>query len=134
VEKTWTFFTKIQNMRGVAPKDDREGRLWNYFTRQDDFWMIREWPQWVQEIALMEHKRYRERYRFFLFLTFNGLNPLTARMWVIMKDIRGERYIEGDYDRSAWSQLDAMVREAISGELYRKKKARIYDMITGRPE
>jgi len=121
-------------MRGVEPKNDREARLSNYFNKQDDFWAFREWPPWTQEIALQEHKRYRERYRFFLFLVFNGLNPLTARMWVAMKDCRGDRHIEGDYDRNAWAHLDSMVRDALSGDLIKKKQARMYDMITGRPE
>lgn len=120
-------------MRGVAPKDDREGRLWNYFNRQDDFWAIREWPKWAQEIALKAHKRYRERYRFFLFLTLNGLNPLTARMWLVMKDYRG-RFVEDDYDHSAWSQIDAMVRDAMSGKLYNDRQKAVWNPITRRWE
>jgi len=114
-------------MRGVFPRGDREARVWNYFTRQDEFWGIREWPEWAQQIALLEHKRYRDRYRFFLFLTFNGLNPLTARMWVVMMDYHNNRYIEGDYDRSAWSQFDSMVRDAFSGAIYRNREPRRFD-------
>lgn len=119
---------------GLALEEGRrKARVQNFFNRQDDFWAFREWPLWVQEIALQKHKKYRERYRFFLFLTWNGLNPLTARMWLIMKDWRG-RYIEEDYDRSAWSQIDGMVRDAFSKDLFRNKQGRMYDMILGRPD
>ena len=126
--------------------DARESRLWNYFTRQDDFWPIREWPEWAREAALLHHKKYRERYRLFLFWTFNGLNPFTARMWLIMNDYKNGRYIEEHYDRGAWSQIDGMVRAALNSELYINREPRkwdpirqkwvggMYDMILRRPD
>jgi len=119
--------------RGIQMEGMRKARLQNYFNKQDEFWAFREWPLWVQEIALQRHKRYRERYRFFLFLVFNGLNPLTARMWVIMKDYRGYRFVEEEYDNSAWSQIDGMVRDAFNKNLY-KNRGKVFDMILGRPD
>jgi len=117
---------------GAQREGQRKARLQNYFNRQDEFWAFREWPLWVQQIALQAHKRFRERYRLFLFFVWNGLNPLTARMWVIIRDYKG-RFIEEEYDRSAWSQLDQMVKDAFNKELY-KPETKMFDMITGRPE
>jgi len=111
----------------------RKARLMNYFNKQDEFWAFREWPNWVQQIAIQAHKKYRERYRFFLFLVFNGLNPLTARMWVIIRDYRNGHFVEEDYDNSAWSQIDGMVRDAFNKNLY-KNRGKVFDMILGRPD
>jgi len=124
---------KVKRLRAVVPKDERETRVRNYFTKQDEFWSFPEWPKHFQEMALMKHKRYRERYRLFLFFVYNGLNPLTARMWVVMNDWKG-RFIEEDYDRSAWSQLDSQVTEAFNGDIYKKMQGTMWDMINRRVE
>lgn len=130
----WETKIKAHRLEARVPKNDREARVRNFFTSvQDEFWSFPDWPLWVQDMALMEHKPYRERYRLFLFFVFNGLNPLTARMWVVMKDWRG-RYIEEDYDRSAWSQLDQQVKDAFSGDIYKKRQGTMWDMINRKPQ
>jgi len=126
---------KLKKKMDKVVKDDREARLWNYFTRQDDFWPIREWPAWAQEVALMSHKNYRERYRLFLFWTFNGLNPNTAAGWLYMRDYRHPTPLAGDYDRSATSQINGMIKQAQRGTLFeRDKRSATFDMILGRPD
>jgi len=59
---------------------------------------------------------------------------MTAQMWVVMNDFKSGRFIEEEYDRSAWSQIDGMVRDAMSKEMWRNNTAKIYDMILGRPD
>lgn len=111
--------------------DAREARLRNYFIKQDDFWSFRDWPQWAQSAALQEHKRYRDRYRLFLFWTFNGLDPQTAVEWLIARDYKGGLEQER-YDRGAWSQIYGMQQQIRDGTFF--KGVKMYDMITGRPE
>jgi len=120
---------------GYEPKDAREGRLWNYFTKQDDFWPIREWPPWAQATALQSHKKYRDRYRIFLFWTFNGLNPNTAAGWLYMSDYKHNIPLAGIYDNSAVSQINGMIKQARNGTMFeRDRRGRTWDMILGRPD
>jgi len=115
--------------------DARESRLWNYFTRQDDFWPIREWPHWASTIALQHHKKFRDRYRIFLFWTFNGLNPNPAAAWLYMCDYKHPNPIAGIYDNSAVSQINGMIAQARRGDLFHPdKRSRTFDMILGRPD
>lgn len=124
---------KAHALRAVVPRDPRETRLRMFFTQQDEFWRFHEWPKHFQEMALMKHKPYRERYRLFLFFVWNGLNPLTARMWVVMQDWKG-RFIEEEYDRSAWSQLDDQVKKTFTKEIFLTPGLNMFDMVTGKVE
>lgn len=122
---------------GYSPHDAREARLWNYFTQQDDFWPIREWPLWAQEIATNaairdkkpanNHKTYRERYRIFLFWTFNGLNPQTAAGWLYMSDYKNGVALAGVYDHSAVAQVHGMIKQAHQGDLFTHREPRRWD-------
>jgi len=130
-------------MRGVKAPDAREARLMNYFNKQDDFWAFREWPPWVQQEMIKDHKKGRERYKLFLFFVFNGLSPFTAQMWIIMQDYKG-RFIEGIYDRDGWAHFAQLLRLALNGDLVKNRKPRVwventqkweggmFDMILGR--
>jgi len=129
-------------MRGVKVPDAREARLINYFTKQDDFWAFREWPLWVREEMIKDHKLNHARYKLFLFFTFNGMNPDTTYQWVIMQDFKGAP-IDGIYDRDGWAHFDQLRRLAKKGDLvkYRTPKrwlehaqrweGGIFDMILG---
>lgn len=119
-------------MKRVEEYDQRQARLRNYFIKQDYFWSFRDWPQWAQDTALKEHKRYRERYRLYLFWTFNGLDPATAVDWLTARDYTGGALIAERYDRGAWSQIYGMQQQIRDGTFY--KGISMYDMITGRPE
>lgn len=97
----------------------REARVWNYLNKGEYFYPIRLWPEHLQEMALAEHKELRERYRFFQFLTWNGLGIEKAQEWTFMNDVRNGEPVEGDYDRAAWTQMKDMKQKARDGRLFR---------------
>ena len=118
-------------MQGAGyPTNAREGRLWNFFNSGEDFFSIKDWPVYLREMALKEHKNHRERYRLYLFLTANGLHPDVACSWVSAKDAKHSQLVEGDYDRPAYSQLADMSKKAFSGDLF--LSCSFFDMISGR--
>jgi len=74
--------------------DQRQARLSNYYnTVQDLFWPLRDWPGYLQSIALSRHKNRRDRFRFFQFLTFNGMAPNWAATWTQLFDYRNDEAI-----------------------------------------
>lgn len=122
-------------MKRVAPLSPREARLWNYLARGDEFFSIREWPAFLQEMALLEHKNNRERFTLFFFLTGNGLNPTQAADWIQLADVRMKPngtpgFISGVYDPQALRQLAQLIDQCRSGTLFKGDK-KIMDMAKG---
>lgn len=121
---------KKKEMEGQRPWDQRSARVWNFFNNVSDWWKISTWPGYLQTMALKEHKSYRDRYRLFLFFVGNGLDPMTAYHWVVMRD-----YVDGDlkweaYDASAHAQLTTQIKETESGKIFVGREW--FDMILGR--
>lgn len=101
----------------------RRDRLQAYFSSQSQYFFdFHKWPKLWQDMALLEHKGHRERYRLFLFFVFNGLNPKIAKNWVMAADAGSdvahdedlneymvEFTIPGKYDASAHRHFDQLV-------------------------
>lgn len=84
-------------------------------------------------MALMEHKSYRDRYRLFLFLTWNGMDPTEALHVVQMDDIKKGQRNYNHYDRSAQSQFKGMYEAALNGKLFQTNgDSSIFDMTEGK--
>jgi len=126
----------------VWPKNEREARVWHFVNNvQDWFWSFLgtgdrpvRWPEYLVEMFLKEHKDHRERYRLFLFLTFNGMKPEEATSWVTMADYRDGQMVMGDYDKAAWSQFFDMMKKAREKTLFTGQRAAIMDMLAGYPQ
>ena len=111
----------------------REAALWNHFNSSKfDWYPIREWPKYIQEMALKEHKNNRERYKLFLFFVGNGMNPYTATINCMLRDVRPSEYDRGrkydvyPYDHKAMEHFAQLQREAETGRLQREGK--YYDL------
>jgi len=95
------------------------------------FWQIKDWPEWIQRLALSIHKDNRQRYNFFFFLVCNGLSPDLASEWTLMTDVRNGQPISEGYDNVAHHQVDIqMPVQHINGTLYRGTKS-MMDMVSG---
>lgn len=112
----------------------REARLWNYFAKGDEFYSIREWPKYLAEMMLLEHKNNRERFTLFFFLTGNGLNPTTAADWIQLADVqlmmRGLIPVSSVYDPAAIRQFAQLIEQSRTGTLFKGDK-KIMDMAKG---
>jgi len=119
-------------MNQAAVRDaERMARLYAFFNKQDWFWRIEEWPEWVQRLALMKHKDSRARYRLFVFFTYNGLPRDLAVSWVKAADARPDGWLLWErYDVPAMNQLKKLEQEARTGELF-EKCAMVMDMTKG---
>jgi len=121
----------------VRPRTPREARVWNYLNGDTPFWEIRVWPQYLQALALKEHKVNRERFTLYFFLTANGLDPKLARDWVLMTDYvrrtdtanREMKIISQGYDRAAGLHIEQLYIQAGTGTLFQGRK-RMYNMFT----
>lgn len=117
----------------IRPSDRREARLWNYFNKQDDlFWPIRQWPTWMQRMALKEYKGNRDRFGMFFFFVSNGLNANTAKHWIMAKDVSSGGWdkgflLFGDYDTHAYRQFRQLERQLNTGTLFKGNKL-LFDM------
>ena len=123
-------YTKMQ-AQATRPKSLREARLWNFFQKQDDFWRIEEWPEYIKIIALKYQRNNRERYTFWFFLVGNGLDPNIASEWVLSIDFRQGNLVRGIYDESALRQvLVQLPKQNEEGSLWKGKKP-MMDMMKG---
>jgi hypothetical protein len=118
-------------MQGLIT-NQRQARVWNHLNAGDWFYRIRQWPGWLQELMLKEHRDGRERFTLFFFLTGNGCPPDIAGQWTLLNDFRGgkEVYAQG-YDQSARAQVIQMKRDLQNGKLFKGDK-KIMDMHLGR--
>lgn len=116
----------------AAPKTRREARLRNYFMKQDTFYPISQWPQWVQNDVTLEHKTNRNRYNLFFFFASNGLDPEVAKDWVLAVDATGDTLIQGAYDAKTDYQMNRqLVPQAYAGTLWKGRKM-MMDMVMGK--
>jgi len=114
------------------PQDPRQARIWNFLNSGEDFFPIRDWPDYLQTLQLKQHRVNRERFTLFFFLAANGLDPEVAAQWTLLNDVIHGRLITRGYDYQAHRQVQQLITQHTSGSLYSGRK-RIYDMNAGRP-
>lgn len=115
----------------VLPQDPRQARVANHLNEGDLFWPLRQWPTYLQTLALSPHRNNRERFTLFSFLTGNGLDPTTAGQWTLMDDYRNGWYNTRGYDDSAHRQVDQM-KNAVRNRTFFKGDKRMMDMAIGK--
>lgn len=71
------------NRRIVTPGTIEEVRRWNYYTRQDDFYKIRDWPYRMQQLGVKARLNNLERMNLLLFWLNNGMEPEVALRWIL---------------------------------------------------
>ena len=115
----------------------RETRIIEYLhAAQEDFFPLGKWPAYLIDLILKPHKDNRERYTLFYFLTGNGLNPETARLWTLLLDVRKDGQgidvlVPGGYDVKAHEQMEQMTQQLANGSLFTGNK-KMMDMTLGR--
>lgn len=110
--------------------NNRRMRLSLFFETQDEFYHYNLWPPWAKATILNAHKTNRDRYRLFLFLTWNGLYPPTAVEWIKAKDIDPKGLlIYENYDKEAHRHFFQLLNQVQTGQLFRQAR-NIYDMHT----
>ncbi len=112
----------------------REQRLWYYLNKtQDVFWPISKWPEWVQHIALLEHKNDSQMYNLMFFYLANGLPAYVARHWTMAAEIKPPGVLVfGPYSKKEEEDIRRVIIKHNNGLLYTGKK-KVFDMIEGRP-
>lgn len=108
--------------RGGAPVDARRARLINHLNSGAWFFPWRTWPSYLREMILLDHKRNRDRFTLFFFLTGNGLSPQIAASWALLWDVRHGKEILGNYDPSARAQIDQMMAQLEKGTFFKGDK------------
>jgi len=108
-----------------------QARVWNFIARGDIFFSAREWPQWLQDLAVSEHKNNRDRYTFFYFLVANGMDPATAGEWTLMNDVVRGAPLSTGYNDHAHRQVIQMKKQLHEGTLFTGTKKMI-DLATGK--
>ena len=129
----------------IKPKKKSEARIWNKYNSQNtwDFIQIRYWPADIAEAVITKKLNYKMRFRTFLYLMGNGMDPRMARnevlkMGVDYFDHSAREHIRGLYkdlnrNMKKWSYWDERERkimfleetapiERVDGERLIKKK------------
>lgn len=116
--------------------DQRQARLSNYYnSSQDIFWPLRDWPGYLQKIALSRHKNRRDRFRFFQFLVFNGLDPSWAATWTQLYDYQQELAIlDPLWTTKHTKHILEMFHQLREGKLFHTSlgPSQVFDMIERR--
>lgn len=109
---------------------ERFMNVWDFFDSGEEFYKIRNWPRYLREMALKSHKKYRERYRLFLFFVANGVAPRRAYELMALRNVVNGREIYEAYDASANAQMAAALKDAEDGTIFRNRSW--FDMRLGR--
>jgi len=116
----------------VRQLNQREARVWNFLNAGRDFFPIRSWPTWLQDLALSEHKNNRDRFNYFFFLVSNGMNPVLAGQWTLQTDAHNGMALSGTgYNDHAHRQIQQMIQQIGAGTFFTGKKKMI-DLASGK--
>lgn len=91
-----------------AAERQRLARVRTFFWRasRELFYSFNKWPRWARMVMTRVHKNNDQRYRLFLFLTYNGLAPSIAAHWIKTMDIDNNGTpVYYNYDNTAIYQL-----------------------------
>lgn len=118
-------------MSNRLPKNAREARIWRGIIQSDMFFHPLRWPIFARDLALSPHRTYRDRYRYFLFLTTNGLTPEVAATWTLADDWDLQRNvpISRGYDRAALAHVQSMTLP----KFWERTHQPIFNIELGRP-
>ena len=109
----------------TKPKKKSEARLWNRYNSQDtwDFIQIRYWPADIAEAVIKKKLNYKMRFRTFLYLMGNGMDPRMVRDEVLKMgadyfDHSAKEHIRGLYkdlnrNMKKWSYWDERERKIL---------------------
>jgi len=80
------------NDNNVRPKTKLEAVKWNYYNTSDkwDFIKMRYWPWDIAKAVMKRNLNYLTRFRWFLYLVGNGMDPRMARD-MVKKELHGNR-------------------------------------------
>lgn len=77
-------------------------RLRRAINLSDVFYDYETWPAWAKMSFDKKHKNRNERFKLFVFFWRNGMEPGTARRWVMIHDT---------YDKAAWESMEDLVQK-----------------------
>ena len=109
----------------IKPKKKSEASLWNKYNSQNtwDFIQIRYWPADIAEAVIKKKLNYKMRFRTFLYLMGNGMDPRMARnevlkMGVDYFDHSAREHVRGLYkdlnrNMKKWSYWDERERKIL---------------------
>jgi len=109
--------------------------------KQDEFWTINTWPQYLADAAIKTHKNRNDRFRLMQFLIANGMNPERAEKLVLITSVKWKKNVPVEvsmqgYDMAAIRHVNSMVKQHKEGLLLKKENGiyyKVFDMHRGKP-
>lgn len=117
---------------------DRVTRLIKFFTDQDYYWPIAQWPTYIRALALKPHMDFEERYTLFTFFSHNGLPRDLVKDWMLVTDVKVVGAVSSlshkGYDDEAHRHVDSMIASFFQpGSAASQRRAPMHDMSLGHP-